>query len=117
MEPIIDHKTNAANEVLEITRDAPGAGGASHEYVTHIPGVKSQAIHFQNGPIAEVGHNGTTNEALIAIVLDRLRGFQSGAYSCRENALAITKLEEALHWMHHRTNQRVKRGVEGTSAV
>jgi hypothetical protein len=25
----------------------------------------------------------------------------------------LTKLEEAMHWLHHRTNERVRRGVEG----
>ena len=49
------------------------------------------------------------------IVLDRLRGFQESEFKCRENALAITKLEEAMHWLHHRTRARVARGVEGTN--
>jgi len=51
---------------------------------------------------------------LIAVVIDRLQGFQGGKFACRENALALTKLEEAVHWLHHRTAQRLARGVEGT---
>ena len=134
MREIHDHKTNAANEQLRITvQDAPGAGGASHLYMIegfdtqtnascpfverHGSAAKHATVLFQNGPIGEVGVNGVTHEALIAICIDRLRSFQAGAYRCRENALAITKLEEALHWLHHRTEAREARGVEGAHEV
>ena len=43
--------------------------------------------------------------------------FQRSEYACRENAIAITKLEEALLWLRKRTEARVERGVEGTSKV
>ena len=121
MEQIVDHKTNDANDALEITRDEPSTGGASHVYdIRWDVGGGCQGctrISFQHGPITEVGRNGVTNEALLAIVLDRLRGFQSGDFKCRENALAITKIEEAMHWLNHRTNDRVRRGVEGRNAA
>ena len=71
-------------------------------------------ILFQNGPIADSGVNGITQEVLLAICIDRLESFQSGPYACRENALALTKLQEAQHWLHHRTKARMDRGVEGT---
>ena len=70
-------------------------------------------ILFQNGPILEVGVNGISGEALLAIVIDRLRSFQAGQYACRENALALTKLEESLMWLNKRTADRKGRGVEG----
>ncbi|ODT86711.1 MAG: hypothetical protein ABS78_15575 [Phenylobacterium sp. SCN 70-31] len=72
---------------------------------------------FQNGPIGEVGVNGLTHEALLAILVDRLRAFQAGPFSCRENALALTKLEEAQQWLGARTRARMVRGVEGTHAA
>ena len=78
------------------------------------PSSSGPLISFQNGPISEAGVNGVSNEALLAIVIDRLEGFQRGQYSCRENALALTKLQEAMHWLHHRTRERMARGVEGT---
>lgn len=124
------HKVNPANDTLRIrVVDQPGAGGACHAYV--IDGMEvsgnpslqavldsiegpSAAIVFQNGPIPEAGVNGVTHEALLAILIDRLQSFQSGPYACRENALALTKLEEAQHWLHHRTRARMQRGVEGT---
>lgn len=40
-------------------------------------------IGFQNGPIKEVGVNGVTQEALIAICIDRLRSFQEGPFKGR----------------------------------
>ena len=75
------------------------------------------SINFQNGPIKESGVNGIMNEDLIVIVIDRLQGFQNGQYKNRENAIAITKLEEALLWLRKRTMDRERRGVEGTSTV
>lgn len=72
-------------------------------------------ISFQKGPIKEAGVNGCQNEDVIAVVIDRLSHFQSGDFKCRENALAVTKLEEALHWLRSRTQRRVNQGVEGTN--
>lgn len=103
--------------------DLPGPGNACHNYrVTTIPKKDQDTsvlceVEFQKGPIKESGVNGCHNEDLIAIVIDRLEGFQSGEYKCRENALVLTKLEEALHWLRHRTQKRISRGVEGTHIV
>jgi hypothetical protein len=74
-------------------------------------------IHFQEGPIKECGINGTYNEDLIAMVICRLEHFQKSEFSCRENALAITKLEEALMWLRKRTTGRENKGIEGTHTV
>jgi hypothetical protein len=95
--------------------DEPSAGGASHEYVI-LKGISETVskIKFQKGPVKESDANGCFIEDLIAICIDRLEGFQSGGFPCRENALALTKLDEALHWLDHRTKDRQKREVEGT---
>lgn len=117
MRELTSHKVNPANDVLKITvLDEPGAGGACHEYDIEGP-FGNVLVSFQNGPIAEVGVNGVTHEALLAILVDRLEHFQAGQYACRENALALTKLQEAQHWLHHRTLARLQRGVEGTHAI
>ena len=121
---ITGHETNAANREICIAADPPTHGNASHQYhlieqnTIGTEGINYLGvINFQRGPIKENGTNGVTNEALLAIVADRLRGFQSSEYSCRENAYALTKIEEALHWLHHRTRNREARGVEGTHQV
>jgi hypothetical protein len=72
-------------------------------------------VRFQNGPIKENGINGVTQEVLLAIVIDRLRSFQAGEFVCRENAVALTLVETALMWLHKRTHDRMRRGVEGTN--
>jgi hypothetical protein len=119
---ITDHKLNGLNDALAIkVLDEPGHGGACHLYeIDQVGGAPDSGgvktlIKFQNGPIAEAGVNGGSNEALLAIVIDRMRGFQSGPYKCRDNACALTHLEEALMWLQKRTRERMARGVEGTS--
>ncbi len=120
------HKINPTNDLLTVTvLDEPGSGGANHHYMVTTPdwgrdpdGANAHGvwdIQFQNGPIAEVGVNGLTQEVLLSVVIDRLRSFQAGPFSSRENALALTKCEEALHWLQQRTLDRMRRGVEGQS--
>lgn len=119
MREIKDHQINELNERLKIVvTDGPGPGGANHDYdiqlVLDQTATMTWDIHFQKGTVKEAGFNGLTNEALIAVVIDRCRGFQSGEFANRETALALTKLEEALMWLQKRTRDRIARGVEGT---
>lgn len=116
---LTEHKVNQSNDELSVgILDEPGHGGASHEYVIeHGTVPKMLHVRFQNGPIGEVGVNGVTHEALLAIVADRLRSFQKGPYSCKANACALTHIEEAQHWLQQRTIERMRRGVEGTHAL
>ena len=74
-------------------------------------------IHFQEGPIKECGVNGCANEDLLIMVVRRLEGFQQSEFACRENALALTHIEEALLWLRKRTMGREARGVEGTHTM
>lgn len=116
MRTLQDHIVpGAAGDVIKVqVLDEPGSGGACHQYVLGVPGVGDTHIQFQNGPIAEAGINGLTNEALLVVLIDRMRGFQSGKFACRENAVALTNLEQALMWLQKRTRERLLRGVEGT---
>ena len=61
-------------------------------------------------------HEGTTNEEVITMLVHRLNQLNK-SLSCRENSLAITKLEEALMWLNKRTENRKARGVEGIHAA
>lgn len=91
---------------------------APHHFSVYTSGIYAEllnAIDFQEGPIKEHGVNGVCNEDLIAMVICRLDYFQKSEFNCRENAIAITKLEEALMWLRKRTLGREKRGVEGTN--
>lgn len=115
------HHTNEANKALTIRADDrdEANGGTSHKYdiIKQETGEILCALEFQHGPIKEAGINGVTNEALLAILIDRMQGFQKSKWACRENALALTKMEEALMWLEARTKIRENRGVEGTSQV
>jgi len=125
---------DSANHQLKIeVLDQPGQGGAHHLY--KITGLNTKTnvsdpfvalgcapaehstVLFQNGPIKEFGVNGITQEALLAILIHRLECFQAGPFRCRENAIALTHLEEALMWLQRRTVARIKRNVEGTHQV
>lgn len=134
MRTIKDHQVNPANDTLTISvQDEPGSGGANHLYritgfntgtnasdpftARHGQPAEHATVLFQNGPIPEVGVNGVTHEALLAIVADRLRCFQAGPFATKANACALTHIEEAMHWLHSRTLERMRRGVEGTHKV
>ena len=91
---------------------------APHNYlIKDIEGNLLCGIHFQEGPIKEVECNGIFMEDLIAICINRLENFQNSNFRCRENAVAITKLEESLMWLRKITNNRVRRGVQGINKV
>jgi hypothetical protein len=64
----------------------------------------------------ETINDGTTNEDLLEVLIDRMNYLQS-KFPCRENAIAITKLDEALLWLEKRTNDRKKRQVEGKHLI
>jgi len=72
------------------------------------------AVSFQCGPIKEVGVNGVTESALLAILLDRLRSFQAGPFPSEYNEHAIRHGEQMLWMLQGRTRERIARGVEGT---
>jgi hypothetical protein len=113
--------------------DQPGVGGASHIYAIsglqlsrnsaalYVPdGVAAKydddtaaTIIFQCGGIPDSGVNGVTNEALLAIVIDRLECLQAGPFAAQENATALSNAREALRALQKRTMARIRRGVEG----
>ena len=125
---LTSHKVNGCNDGLHVEAvDGPGPGGASHHYTVtgppptlnpHDPEPAwSQTVKFQNGPLKEAGINGTTHEVLLAIIEDRLLGFQSGPYACPENGEALACVQNAQRILKSRTEARLARGVEGTHKV
>lgn len=83
----------------------------------HTTGTGIQ-IEWQNGPLGRGPDrkqpNGAFVEGVIAAAIDRIQWYQDSKFKCRENALALTKLEEALHWLDWRTRRREQSGIEGT---
>lgn len=132
MKNLTNHQTNLDDSLKIEVIDEPDNGGTCHAYdITGFDTINNKAsenagyrrsfsrvpIVFQNGPIKEVGINGISNESLLAIVEHRLEGFQSGSYSCVENAHALLNVKQALLCLHNRTLAREIRGVEGTSTI
>ena len=117
--------SSAVNLQIHAT-DALGLGGACHNYeiwrlgrgeqpagAPLVPCEKLADFKFQNGGIQEVGVNGVTHEALLAVVIDRLEQFQAGSYPSLHNDQALLFAKLALNALHQRTAERMKRGVEG----
>ncbi len=120
---ITSHKVNDCNASITVTADdEPGCGGTNHVYcmafVTKrdtdgsILSAEDVWLRFQNGPIKETGVNGVTHEALLAVLIDRLEGFQRGPF-----ATALIHLRNAIDALGRRTIDRMNRGVEGTHTV
>lgn len=75
------------------------------------------AVHFQEGPIKEVGLNGVSDVDLLLMVKTRLEAFQQTEFACKENEEALANIEKAITCMCNRTKNRETRGVQGTSAI
>ncbi len=106
------------DEAIEIAVfDEPGAGNACHVYGIGVPNgdgtMIGTIVRFQKGPVAEAGPNGISCESLLAVVKDRLEGFQAGSYACLTNQEALDAVNEALFSLHERTICRAAAGTEG----
>lgn len=104
---------------IEAKNDTDANGNPAGGYVK----ATGFSINWQNGPLGRGTDrqepNGAFVEGVIEAARQRIDFYQKasgGKFACRENALAITKLEEALHWLNARTQAREKRAVEGTHA-
>jgi len=72
------------------------------------------SFQIQNGPIKEFGINGCQVDTIIETAKIMIEGLNS-KFPCRENAMVITKLDEAILWLRKRKQDREMRGVEGKS--
>lgn len=80
-------------------------------YVRHD--VNSLSFTLQDGPVSEKGVNGCQVDTIIEAAYKMIEGLNK-EIPCRENAIALTKLDEALMWLKNRKHDRSVRGVEGT---
>ena len=127
MERLIElhHDGHGLNESIIITADEPDASGASHFYLAQIAGALPDdpdtantgvctLVQFQQGPRNVEGSTpGATEAVLLAILIDRLRGFQAGPYACVENEQQLVHLKAALAATKKRADERAARGVLG----
>lgn len=82
------------------------AAGQILQFIEKVPDT------INNTPVMRTVNDGTTNEEVLAVLIDRLN-YLNGKFPCRENAIAITHIETALLWLNKRTADRVARNVEG----
>jgi len=101
--------------------DRKGNGGANHQYLigkanAEIDEVKTlMIVQMQNGARKlEDSIHGVLDTDLLEIVRHRLQCFQKGDFATRDNAVALTHIEEALMWMNRRVEDRIERNVLGT---
>lgn len=78
--------------------------------------VNSLSFTIQNGPIKENGVNGCQVDTVIEAAKAILEGLNKN-FPCRENAMAITKLDESLMWLNKRKQDRINRNVEGENKL
>ena len=106
----LDGEAGAIHVLHEVDENGMPAGGWTTGKGIHVA--------WQDGPLAVDGArrepSGAFVEDVIRVAIDRIEWYNAGQFRCRENSLAITHLEEALHWLWSRTRDREDRGVEGT---
>jgi hypothetical protein len=118
-------KRENLNEVYTV--DEKGNGGANHRYIICEKGETAWQnggmsmgvyadLQFQNGArkLPDSLH-GILDTDLLEIVRHRIQAFQNGDFATRENAIALTHIEEALLWMNKRVEDRIERNVLGTN--
>ena len=79
------------------------------------------SIEWQDGPLGRGAErkepNGAFVETVIDAALQRIQFYQDSKFNCRENVIAMHKLEEALLWLNKRTADREARQVEGEHKI
>lgn len=82
-----------------------------HIYIRHD--VDSLTFNMLTKPASEGGDLKRCQWSdIVAVGLEQLK-YLNEKFPCRENSITITKLEEALMWNDKRTQDRIKRNVEG----
>lgn len=116
---ITTHRGGILNDridVLALPGITPGGAHRTYGLLRPLDGkphvTTSIELTFQHGnPAEEI--NGFSNEALLAVVRDRLECFQRGPFACESNREALMNVIMAMDVLKHRTLERRQRGVEG----
>lgn len=110
---------NAPSNVAALDERDPNAGNASHTYGIQFGGPSDVVrIQFQHGPRGVEGSvAGVFDDDLLAIIEDRLDGFQSGPFACEENQVALGAIREARQMLGLRVARRINKGVLGANEV
>ena len=110
---------NAPTNVAVTDERDPKCGNASHTYGIQWGGPKEVlTVQFQHGARGIAGSTpGVFDDDLLAIVQDRLEGFQDGPFACQENEDALSAVKAARAHLGVRVARRISQGVLGANAV
>jgi hypothetical protein len=99
--------------------DGNPTGGVTTLELDQGEGYMKSAFHisWQDGIVGDDGQTGAFMEDVLEAARQRLQFFQTSKFRCRENAIALTKLEEALQWLDWRTRKRLIENVENSYEV
>lgn len=115
MKQLTTHRTPEVpldpNNGLFIVATQKTQGGAFSEYEITAEGLPGLKIEFQT-----IKKTGVTNEALLAIVHERLTALQAGPFPCEENDVALRYVTAALEQLKIRTRRRHAAGLDGKMA-
>jgi hypothetical protein len=112
------------NRAITIVAEEPEDEGAPARYSIRVapsarPGSELAAVElpFQRGAVGADGSNvnGISDEALIEVLIHRMKAFQAGKWAAETNAAALSHLQQALAALENRTAKRRSAGVEGTT--
>jgi hypothetical protein len=110
-----DHKVGKLNSAINIqVQDESDLSGMHYSYGFYISiqrnTQKFAEVKFQKGPpkkiamadqAAEIVPEGLTEEALLAVLIHRLRCKVKMPINLKENSVVLQKLEESLMWLNH----------------
>jgi len=116
MRKITSHLTHVQDRQPSVTAlGNVGVGGAEQDYeIGWTEGI--QSVRTRIGFVA-LEREGITNEALLAVVADRLAGFQAGEFPSEYNQRALVHVGYALAALQERTLDRIMRGVENKATA
>lgn len=106
---------NAPTNVAALDDRDPKAGNGSHTYGIQYGGPQDICrIQFQHGPRGVEGSTaGVFDDDLLAIIEDRMAGFQTGPFACVENETALNAIRTAREALGLRVARRIAQGVLG----
>ena len=97
-------------QTLAVFNTTDNDGNPTGGYVTST----GLQINWQDGSLGRPPKEptGAFVETVLKAALQRLQFYNESKFRCRENSLAITHIEEALHWLQARREEREARGVQ-----
>ncbi len=101
-------KYNAVKKLITYANN-----GIDDEYIEKINDKEILKIKFQTGGTATIKKNGIFIEDLLIVAYAKLKEFND-QLPCRENSIALTKIEESILWLTKRKLERQSRDVYGT---